>query len=70
MSKPSNTAKAIQADEQAWKLRMDAYKADRTYSPEGTRAQAHVAQTAQRLMNESTFVQRIADWFGKKSMEE
>lgn len=70
MSKTDYSQKAIQADRQAAQLRTDAYKADGTYSPPGTRAAAHVAQTAQRLENQASFIQKVADWFGKKSMEE
>ena len=70
MSKPSNTARAIQLDRHANDLFDEGTRIAGTSSNPNTCAETHVAKIAERYIAESEFVQKIADWFGKKSMNE
>jgi hypothetical protein len=70
MSKPSNTARAIQLDKHANDLFIDGTHAAITESNPGTCAERHVAKLAERLIVRSEFVKAIADYYGKKSMDE
>ena len=70
MSKPSNTARAIQLDKQASDLEMQALDIAGTISNPNTCAERHVAKLAERLIAQSGFIKAIANYYGKKSMDE
>ena len=69
MSKPSYTARAIQADKQAMNLRLEATRIAGTSSNQHTCAETHVAKIAERVNAQADFVQRVADWFGRKGYD-
>jgi hypothetical protein len=70
MSKPSNTARAIQLDKQAFDLEMQALRIAETASNPNTCAETHVTRIAERFQAQSEFLKSIANHFGKKSMTE
>ena len=70
MSKPSNTARAIQLDQQAFDLQMQALRIAETVSNPHTCAETHVAKIAERFQAQSEFVKSVANHYGKKSMTE
>lgn len=70
MSKPSNTARAIQLDKHANDLFIEGTRVASTASNPNTCAETHVAKIAERYIAQSEFVKTIADWFGKKSIDE
>ena len=70
MAKPSNTARAIQLDKQANDLFIEGTRIAGTLSNPNTCAETHVAKIAERHIAQSEFVKTLADWFGKKSMDE
>lgn len=70
MPKPSNTARAIQLDKQAFDLEMQAMRVAETFSNPNTCAETHVAKIAERFQAQSEFVKSVANHYGKKSMTE
>ena len=70
MSKPSNTARAIQIDKQVYELEAEVTRIAGTASNPNTCAETHVAKIAERVQARAEFLKSVASWFGRKSMDE